>query len=173
MQILWSTKHVHIYIYIYLCIYTLKNPFPFPETFGWACGGWAACGADGVDVCFFLVEGSEFPIEKEISIRTSSMDIGHDFNGKICRFPKQGFAPKLMYAYNQKTCGGTTHPKKVLWKIADLFLERAVPGSSLKVGMKGSEGGIPSFFIHPTKIRNINHGKVFQILSFEFGQGIL
>ena len=40
---------------------------------------------------------------------------------KICRFPKQGFAPKLMYTYNQKACVGTTHPKKILWKVADLF----------------------------------------------------
>ena len=163
---------MYAYIYIYIFIYTLKTRFHFrkplvgPAVVGLPAGPMAS-------MCVFLVEGSEFPIEKEISIRTSPMDIGHDFNGKICRFPKQGFAPKLMYTYNQKTCGGTTHPKKDLWKIADLFLERAVPGSSLKVGMKGSEGGIPSFFIYPTKIRNINHGKVFQILSFEFGQGIL
>lgn len=102
------------------------------------------------------------------------MNISHDFIGKICRFPKQGFAPKLMYTYNIRILGGTTYLKKEIWKIADLFLERAVPRSSLKVGMKGSEGGIPSFFISPKKIKNINNGNgMFQILSFYFGQAIL
>ena len=66
-----------------------------------------------------------------------------------------GFQSKVLlpssYIHIIRILGGTTHLKKVLWKIADLFLERAVPRSSFKVGMKGSEGGIPSFFISPKK----------------------
>lgn len=46
----FGVLNIHVYIYIY---FHFLNLFPCPETFGWACGGWAACGADGVDVFVF------------------------------------------------------------------------------------------------------------------------
>jgi len=48
-------------MYIFYIYFHFLNLFPCPETFGWACSGWAACGADGVDVVFLGVIGIGMP----------------------------------------------------------------------------------------------------------------
>ena len=144
---------------------TFLNPFPFPETFGlglrWlGClrGRWRRC------VFFFGEKGSEIFCNGYIALEQWKKSAGFQsrvllLNSCIHIIKKHVLEPLIL--------------KRFFGKLQICSL---VPGCTRVISQSWYEGfrRWHSIFFHiPQKIGNINNGKVFHILSFEFGQGIL